>query len=704
MPDKVKSRSHFNLALALALNLFFGLVVFYILSFVVHLYVYEADKDHYDKVTQITHRLEIEFFQNKTHLLARVVGKNSSNLKEALRINKETEGSFKLLSNIRNELSAALVYLINKNGDVVSSTTFNNSKSLVGDNYSFREYFTEAIKGSSYTFTALGVATKKRGIYYSSPVVSESGEIIGVIVIKLDAESIDHNLAKIPQSIYLIDNRNFVFASNRKEAILKPISEVMKQNLSLSKATSKPKDSIFSFNPFAPTHGFTFVENDNQRSLYRADLISMGNNNWWVLGINDEQNFMPSALLLVFILGTLCFFALLNAMLFNYFRVRKSNELAQNANKVKTEFLANMSHEIRTPISGIIGLTEIMLDQTKEESPQTKNLKTIQSLGEHLSTIINDILDYSKIEAGKYTISPESFHLGEFLEHFITPFKLEAQKKGIEIESTVSLGVPEWIYLDRKRLQQILINIVSNALKFTSVGRVTLSVSKIAGQNRLLFLIKDTGIGIAKDQYIDLFKPFTQADASTSKVYGGTGLGLTISKKLCELMGGSISYSSELGIGTEFRIELPYELMGANKQSEEELPQVSINEVSVLIVDDNEINLQVAKAIVSKFKPKRILTCTNGSEAIALFKEQKPDLILMDCQMPIMSGFEAAQKIRELEEVKEKRTLIVALTANVMNGDKEECLAAGMDEFLPKPLRKNELGKILIKYFSTQTE
>lgn len=709
MPDKIKKKSHFNLTLTFTLNFLFALASLYVFSFIMHLYVYEADKDHFERVTQITHRLEIEFFQNRTHLLGRVIGKSSHHLKEALRVNKQTQSSLKLLNSIKSELSAAIVYLINPKGDVISSTSFGEGETLIGDNYFFREYFIEAMKGASYTFTALGIATKKRGIYYSSPVSDEDGKAIGVIVIKLDAEAIDQNLSQISESVYLVDSRNFVFASNRTNAILKPLSKVVKEDLDFSLAVGPPKESLFSFNLLAPTRGFNFTQDGDGRSLYRAGMISMGDNNWWVLAVDDGRHFMPVALLIIFSLGIMSLFTLLNVMLISYFSVRRSNERALNANKAKTEFLANMSHEIRTPISGIIGLTDLMLSEQKLTPELSKNLKTVQRLGEHLSTIINDILDYSKIEVGKYVLNPEYFQLGEFLEQFLVPFSLEARKKGIEVEHKVAANVPGIVYLDQKRLHQILINIVGNALKFTSKGVVSLSISKVIDRNVLVFSVKDTGIGIKENEDVDLFTPFTQADASTSKVYGGTGLGLTISKKLCELMGGSITYTSKASLGTEFRIEIPYDPdQFSSKKMVDRKPieeNVNIAGLKVLVVDDNEINLQVAKAVVAKFGPKKILTCSNGAEAIALFQAESPELILMDCQMPVMSGFEAATKIREIEGRREDRpVVIVALTANVMNGDKEECLKAGMDDYLPKPLRKDELGQVLLKHLNIQKE
>lgn len=705
MPNKVVPKRRSQIVFAILLNLIFLISAFYIYSFMAHLYIYEADKDHYDEVTQITHRLEIEFFQNKTHLLARISGKNSYHLRTALIGNKQTQGSLKLLNSIKEELGAAIVYLINPKGDVISSTSFGEGKNLIGDNYSFREYFIEAMKGSSYTFTALGIATKKRGIYYSSPVINEDGTIIGVLVIKLDAEAIDKNLSEIKETVYLVDSRDFIFASNRPTDILRPLNDVLGDSINLANGSEPPKESLFAFNLLKPTEGFDLISDREGQFLYRVDKISMGENSWRVVAIDDTKDFMPKALLGVFALGVISIIAFLNIMLMSYFQIRRSKDIALNANRIKTEFLANMSHEIRTPISGIIGLTDIILGNEELPEDVVKNLRSVQRLGEHLSTIINDILDYSKIEVGKYELFPEVFDIYEFVEQFLVPFRLSASRKGVEIESSISQNCPDEIMLDQKRLHQILTNIVGNALKFTSSGRVSINVTKLANENVLQFVIRDTGIGIDSETNPNLFSPFTQADASTSKVYGGTGLGLSISKRFTELMGGEISYTSTLGVGTSFSIQIPYRVASASgvQKLATTAPTVQkcFSDLRILVVDDNEINLQVAKAIINKFSPKEVVTCTNGKEAIELFQSMKPDLIFMDCQMPLMSGFEASLKIRQME-AKDEHVTIVALTANVMSGDKEECLRAGMDDYLPKPLRKEELGRVVDKYFSTQ--
>ncbi len=691
---------------AVLINLFFGAIALYVFSFVSHLYIYEADKEHYNQITQITHRLEIEFFQNKTHLLTRVVGRNSYHLKKALQNNKQSPQSNTLLESIRSELSAAIVYVINPKGDVIDSTTFDQGKTLIGDNYSFREYFVEAMKGASYTFTALGVATKKRGIYYSSPILNDDNQVIGVLVIKLDAEAIDRNLSQLNETIYVVDSRNFIFATNKSQDILKPLGEIVGDEVNLELASAPPRESILDFNIFAPTEGFNYIQNDDGHVLYRVGTISMGDNKWRVIAIDRADTFMPKALFFIFIVGILFLLVILNSMIINYFGIRSSKERALKANQAKTEFLANMSHEIRTPISGIIGVTDLMLMGTDLSPEIAKNLKTIHRLGEHLGTIINDILDYSKMEVGKYELSPDTFNFYEFIDQFLVPFKLEAKKKGIELNSSISSNIPEFIFLDQKRLHQILTNILGNAMKFTTQGEISLSVTKSVNFDEIVFTVKDTGIGIDESMAAELFAPFTQADASTSKKYGGTGLGLTISKRLSELMGGSISFSSKVGLGTDFKIAIPFDRNKA-KPLEKSSKTTSNNfkadrELKILVVDDNDINLQVAKAMISKTSSGEVLSATNGAQAIEAFKSERPDIIFMDCQMPVMSGFEASRAIRQLERELKGHVVIVALTANVMSGDKEECLNSGMDDFLPKPLRKEALEQIFKKFFNNQ--
>ncbi len=366
---------------------------------------------------------------------------------------------------------------------------------------------------------------------------------------------------------------------------------------------------------------------------------------------------------------------------------------AANADAKKSEFLAHMSHEIRTPLNGVIGLTHLALDGPLNEEKRA-DLEIAWKSAESLLGIVNDVLDLSKIEAGRMTFSSEPFDLRAALNQLVELFAPQASAKGIKLRLQYSNGAPSWFSGDALRVRQIAMNFLSNAIKFTERGEVAIRVENRGGGVRIS--VKDTGIGIPRDALPRLFSEFTQADGSTTRQYGGTGLGLAISKRLAELMDGSVGVASEPGEGSTFWVELPL----ARSVAPEKAPVLASAEsadltgLRVLVAEDNPVNRHVMIKLLEK-RGLHVDVATNGIEAVAQSSSTGYAVILMDCQMPGMDGYEATRRIRAVERGTERHTPVIAITANVLESDRENCRAAGMDGHLPKPIRPETLFQMI---------
>ncbi len=372
-----------------------------------------------------------------------------------------------------------------------------------------------------------------------------------------------------------------------------------------------------------------------------------------------------------------------------------AKEAAETAAKAKANFLANMSHEIRTPMNTVIGFAEVVLQNKNLPADTRKHVATILSSGKHLLGLINDILDFSKIEAGKVDLETTCFNLPFAVQDSLQTLSLRASEKGVRIELKVEAGLPQYFLGDPNRLRQVILNLVGNAVKFTESGLISVVIEKADGVDMLHFAISDTGIGMTREQVAAVFEPFSQADSTTSRRFGGTGLGTTISKQLVELMGGRIWVESSLGEGSTFHFTVR---MPDTIQQESCLYQAAQNLTEyfsprcfrVLLAEDIEANASLAILRLEQ-QDHRVTWVKNGQEAIDAFSKGGYDIILMDLQMPLLDGISATRRIRELEKDGNSRIPILALTASVLQHEREECRHAGIDAIVGKPIDIDEL-------------
>lgn len=393
----------------------------------------------------------------------------------------------------------------------------------------------------------------------------------------------------------------------------------------------------------------------------------------------------------------------------------KARELAEEAYKTKSEFLANMSHEIRTPLNAIIGFTDL-LKETKLGEIQNEYVSTVNESADILLNVVNDILDFSKVETGKIPLDVQKVNIYEVVNQILDMLRFDAAQKNIELNLIIDENIPRILFLDSFRLKQVLLNLVSNAIKFTNKGKVEIKLEQLekdTNYTTIRFTVLDTGIGIKKVNHSKIFEPFSQEDNSTTRRYGGTGLGLAISQRLLKLMNSEIQLESNFNKGSKFYFNLKLKFKNEILENENtstgnvneilvEHENLSINLMKqsafpkkILIVEDNKINMMLARTLTKKIFPQaQIFEAVNGQKCLDVFNEIKLDIILLDVQMPVLNGYETAMEIRKTNT----DIPIIALTAGIIKGEREKCIESGMNDYISKPINKDVFENILFKW------
>jgi PAS domain S-box-containing protein len=765
-----------------------------------------------------------------------------------------------LLNSFREILGANLIYILDSTGTVIASTPSEQGETLNGNNYKFRPYFTEAMKGGDYRYAALGVTTGKRGIYFSSPIKGKKRQVLGVAVIKGGLTNIDKILQKAAAHgpAALLSRDGVVFASsenswlfhtsspleeNKKRALVqsgqfaqepldplpiqldnrlvtfkedsytshslpiglhewsvvtmipkkslhfiiilacltftvpafffflkvkhfynelhykerihkqndhliqlnkemkkeieerketeKKLTEVSQQELQYRLLFEQSKDAIT-----IVTEDGCFVEANrtflSMMDFTREEVMTMKAKDFWVnqddrliwldlmkkqgsvMDYQSSQKTRNGTILDLNLTtnatttkdGKTVYLAILHDItdkLADEKELIAAKTLAEQANLAKSVFLANMSHEIRTPMNGIVGMTNIVLDSELHEE-QRNYLEMVSSSADRLLDIINNILDFSKIEAGHLDLEEIGFTIEDKLKELTSLMTIKSRNNNVALTTNMASDVPAHLIGDPTKLMQVLINLTNNGIKFTRNGTVTINVKlqkEISSSRALLwFGVRDTGIGVPLDKRSAIFESFSQADTSTTRQYGGTGLGLTISSQLCRLMGGEIGLESNEKQGSLFwftaafnlpvQTETPQDLKHGKVMSSELAREDIFQDIKVLLAEDDLINRTLARAVLEKARLK-VTTVNNGQEAVVHSVNTIYDLILMDIQMPEMDGYEATAAIRQREKHSSAHIPIIAMTAHAIKGDREKCLSAGMDDYIPKPIDPTEL-------------